>query len=60
MARLEASDVSEEEKLKVRLLMKKLILPEGGMGDTFRVLVQTKGVENPRLLCMSDWGKGTA
>ena len=55
MARLEASDVSEEEKLKVRLLMKKLILPEGGMGDTFRVLVQTKGVENPRLLCMSDW-----
>jgi SAM-dependent MidA family methyltransferase len=60
MARLEASDVSEEEKLKVRLLMKKLVLPEGGMGDTFRVLVQTKGVENPRLLCMSDWGKGTA
>jgi SAM-dependent MidA family methyltransferase len=56
MARMENSDVSEEEKLKVRLLMKKLILPEGGMGDTFRVLVQAKGVENPRLLCMSDWG----
>jgi SAM-dependent MidA family methyltransferase len=56
MARVESSDVSEEEKLKVRLLMKKLILPEGGMGDTFRVLVQAKGVENPLLLCMSDWG----
>jgi SAM-dependent MidA family methyltransferase len=56
MARVERSDVSEEEKLKVRLLMKKLILPEGGMGDTFRVLIQAKGVENPLLLCMSDWG----
>ena len=60
MARLEASDVSAEEKLKGRLLMKKLILPEGGMGDTFRVLIQAKGVENPRLRCMSDWGKGPA
>lgn len=59
MARLEASDVSAEEKLKVRLLMKKLILPEGGMGDTFRVLIQAKGVENPRLRCMSDWGNQT-
>ena len=55
MMRLESSDVSEEEKLKVRLFMKKLILPEGGMGDTFRVLVQAKGVKTPRLLCMSDW-----
>jgi len=57
MARLEASNSSEDEKLKVRLLMKKLILPEGGMGDTFRMLIQARGVENPRLLCMSDWGR---
>lgn len=55
MMRLEASDASEEEKLKARLLMKKLILPEGGMGDTFRVLVQAKDVPRPRLRCMSDW-----
>ena len=57
MMRVESSNVSAEEKLKVRLLMKKLILPEGGMGDTFRVLVQARGVENPRLRCMSDWMK---
>ena len=55
MTRLESSDLPDTEKLKGRLLMKKLILPEGGMGDTFRVLVQAKGVENPRLRCMSDW-----
>ena len=54
---LEGSDAPLEEKLKVRLLMKKLILPEGGMGDTFRVLVQAKGVENPHLCCMRDWTK---
>ncbi|QEM66835.1 SAM-dependent methyltransferase [Geobacter sp. FeAm09] len=47
----ERSAASEEEKLKVRLALKKLIMPEGGMGDTFRVLIQAKGVENPRLLC---------
>ena len=57
MMRLESSDLPQEEKLKARLLMKKLILPEGGMGDTFRVLVQARGVDNPRLRCMSDWTK---
>ena len=55
MMRLESSDAPLEEKLKVRLLMKKLILPEGGMGDTFRVLVQAKGVESPQLRCLRDW-----
>ena len=48
---LENSDASQEEKLKVRLAFKKLIMPEGGMGDTFRVLIQTKGVSEPKLLC---------
>ena len=56
MARLEAAAVSEQERIQQRLSLKKLILPEGGMGDTFRVLVQAKGVGDPRLLCMSDWG----
>ncbi len=55
MMLLESSDISQEEKLKARLLMKKLILPEGGMGDTFRVLVQARGVANPRLRCMESW-----
>jgi SAM-dependent MidA family methyltransferase len=47
----ERSDAPEEAKLKLRLALKKLIMPEGGMGDTFRVLIQSKGVESPRLLC---------
>ena len=54
---MEESAASEEERLKNRLALKKLILPDGGMGDTFKVLVQAKGVPSPRLLCMGDWGK---
>lgn len=57
MMTLEARAGSEEELLKNRLLLKKLILPDGGMGDTFKVLIQAKGVDNPRLLCMRDWSK---
>jgi SAM-dependent MidA family methyltransferase len=53
---LEASAGSEEARLKNRLALKKLILPDGGMGDTFKVLVQAKGVSAPRLLCMGEWG----
>jgi SAM-dependent MidA family methyltransferase len=52
---LEARATSEEERIRHRLTLKKLMLPEGGMGDTFRVLVQGKGVSNPDLLCMRDW-----
>lgn len=55
---LEAKAKDEQEKLKHRLAIKKLMLPEGGMGDTFKVLIQAKGVENPQLLCMRKWGMG--
>ncbi len=48
---IERSAASEEEKLRLRLTLKKLIMPEGGMGDTFRVLIQSRGVAAPRLLC---------
>lgn len=57
MAALEAAGRTEEERLKNRLALKKLILPDGGMGDTFKVLVQAKGVTNPALLCLRDWGQ---
>jgi SAM-dependent MidA family methyltransferase len=56
LIRLEAQAKSEQERLKHRLALKKLMLPEGGMGDTFKVLIQAKGVENPQLLCMRKWG----
>ena len=58
LIRLEAKAETEQERLKHRLALKKLMLPEGGMGDTFKVLIQAKGVENPQLLCMRKWGMG--
>jgi SAM-dependent MidA family methyltransferase len=54
---LEARAASEEERLKHRLALKKLMLPDGGMGDTFKVLIQSKGVDNPRLLSGREWGE---
>lgn len=48
---IERSDISNEEKLRLRLTLKKLIMPEGGMGDTFKLLIQSKGVDAPKLLC---------
>jgi SAM-dependent MidA family methyltransferase len=48
---VERSSATDEQKLKLRLALKKLIMPEGGMGDTFRVLIQSKGVEPVSLLC---------
>ncbi|GAW66882.1 protein of unknown function DUF185 [Geoanaerobacter pelophilus] len=58
LIRLEAQAKDEQESLKHRLALKKLMLPEGGMGDTFKVLIQSKGVDNPQLLCMRKWGMG--
>ena len=49
--KIERSKVSEEEKLRLRLTLKKLILPDGGMGETFKVLIQSRGVNAPQLLC---------
>ena len=53
---IERSSIPEEEKLRLRLALKKLIMPEGGMGDTFRVLIQARAVETPRLLCQRGIG----
>jgi len=55
LAILEARATSEAGAIKDRLALKKLMLPDGGMGDTFKVLVQAKGVTNPQLLCLGDW-----
>jgi SAM-dependent MidA family methyltransferase len=52
---LEMKAASEEEQLKNRLNLKKLLLPDGGMGDTFKVLIQCKGVDNPDILARRDW-----
>ena len=58
MMALESRNVSEDVRLKDRLALKKLMLPDGGMGDTFKVLVQSRNVETPDLLCLKDWTTG--
>jgi SAM-dependent MidA family methyltransferase len=45
---------SEVEKLRARLLLKNLIHPEG-LGETFRVLIQHKGIETPYLTGLSGY-----
>jgi SAM-dependent MidA family methyltransferase len=47
-ADLHAPGASEVERIRGRLLLKTLIHPEG-MGETFRVFIQHKGIEAPRL-----------
>lgn len=46
---------SEVEKLRARLALKNLIHPEG-LGEKFQVLIQHKGIENPRLTGLSGYG----
>jgi SAM-dependent MidA family methyltransferase len=41
--------LSEVDGLNLRLTVKHLIEPEAGMGEVFKVLIQHKGIENPRL-----------
>jgi len=55
MLALEARPVPETERIKDRLALKKLMLPDGGMGDTFKVLVQGKNAGTPDLLCLKNW-----
>jgi SAM-dependent MidA family methyltransferase len=45
---------SEIEQLRARLLLKNLIHPEG-LGEKFQVLIQHKGIENPRLTGLSGY-----
>jgi len=45
----EKKDCPEDRSLMERLTMKQLILPDGGMGDTFKVLIQHKGIEHVTL-----------
>ena len=51
LVRLEAAAADEKEARALRLTLKNLIMPEAGMGETFKVLVQGKNVGTPKLLC---------
>jgi len=48
---LQAGETDENRARALRLTLKNLIMPDGGMGETFKVLVQGKGVGTPELLC---------
>ncbi len=56
LVRLEAAATDEKEARALRLTLKNLIMPEGGMGETFKVLVQGKNVGTPELLCSREIG----
>lgn len=47
----QARTVEPHHAQALRLTLKNLILPEGGMGEIFKVLIQGKGVEAANLLC---------
>ena len=47
----QARAVEPHHAQALRLTLKNLILPEGGMGEIFKVLIQGKGVEVGELLC---------
>lgn len=53
---LQAREKDENRARALRLTLKNLILPEGGMGETFKVLIQGKGVGEPDLLCSRQIG----
>ena len=49
LERLSGENEGSLEGIRNRLSMKTLILPDGGMGDVFKVLIQHKGLDNPQL-----------
>lgn len=48
---LQAEAADEHQARALRLTLKHLVMPEGGMGETFKVLIQGKGVAAKGLLC---------
>ncbi len=48
MERMEKG-LSEIDALQLRLSLKHLIEPEAGMGEVYKVLIQHKGIESPKL-----------
>ena len=48
---LESRETNPAKAQALRMNLKTLILPEGGMGESFKVLIQGKNVGCPELLC---------
>jgi SAM-dependent MidA family methyltransferase len=54
--RVLGEDQSSLDGIRNRLAMKTLILPDVGMGDVFKVLIQHKGIDEPQLDGLRDLG----
>lgn len=48
---MESRETDPQKAQAIRMNLKTLILPEGGMGESFKVLIQGKNVGTPELLC---------
>ncbi len=51
LIRLQALETDPQKAQALRMTLKNLIMPEGGMGESFKVLLQGKGLGSPDLLC---------
>ncbi|MBN2643956.1 MAG: SAM-dependent methyltransferase [Desulfuromonadaceae bacterium] len=51
LMRLQAREPDEKRACALRMTLKNLIVPDGGMGETFKVLIQGKNVDAPALIC---------
>lgn len=51
IVRLQQQEQDEKKALALRMTLKNLIMPDGGMGEIFKVLIQGKGVGTPELAC---------
>ena len=48
---MEQQETDPQKAQALRMSLKTLIVPDGGMGDSFKVLIQGKHVGTPELLC---------
>lgn len=51
LVELQMRETDPQKAQALRMTLKNLVMPEGGMGESFKVLVQGKGVGTPDLLC---------
>lgn len=51
LVEMESRETDPKKAQALRMNLKTLILPEGGMGESFKVLVQGKNVGQPELIC---------
>jgi SAM-dependent MidA family methyltransferase len=48
---LQMRETDPQQAQALRMTLKNLVMPDGGMGESFKVLVQGKAVGTPELLC---------